>query len=154
MYMLNDVFPAGRPGPVLATVFLGANDATLAQYHCRQHVPLSEYTANLRLIVRHIQSLGTPAAPVQVLLIAPPPIDEAARLVFQAKKYPLSPTGINERTLELSGVYARACVDLAAEMGCVTVRARGGCWMTVVARELALSHACGTGLVDSACGLG
>ena len=149
---MNDVFPAGRPGPVLATVFLGANDAASPEFNPRQHVPLSEYTANLRLIVRHIQSLGTPAAPVQVLLIAPPPIDiEAVQATFPVK-YPLAET--RDRTLELSGVYARACVDLAAEMGCVTVRARGGCWMTVVARELARSLACGTGLVDSACGLG
>jgi hypothetical protein len=125
MYLLNEVFPPGKPAPSLVTVFLGANDATRAEYGCRQHVPLAEYVANLRLIVRHVQALGTPAHPVHIVLIAPPPIDEEARLVFQRIKYPESATGLNERTLQLSGTYARACVDLAAEMGCVAARALG-----------------------------
>ena len=117
MYTLNDVFPPTRSPPLFVTVFLGANDATKVEYNSRQHVPLSEYVANLRLIVRHIQAVGSAAHPVQVVLITPPPIDAVGYLTF-LKKYPDGESRV-DRTLELSGQYAKACVELAAEMGYV-----------------------------------
>ena len=47
----------------------------------RQHVPVDEYTSNLRAMVAHLRSVGVPA----VILITPPPISEPDRLVHVEK---------------------------------------------------------------------
>ena len=46
-------------------------------HRARQHVPVDEYSSNLRAMVAHLRSMGVPA----VILITPPPISEADRLV-------------------------------------------------------------------------
>ena len=45
--------------------------------HCskRQHVPLPEYQANLNAFIDRLEELGA-----QVIVITPPPVDEAARI--------------------------------------------------------------------------
>src|SRR4051812_24643378 len=43
----------------------------------KQHVPLAEYTDNLKRMVEHLRSLGVAA----VILITPPPISEAERRI-------------------------------------------------------------------------
>lgn len=40
-------------------------------------MPVDEYSSNLRAMVAHLRSMGVPA----VILITPPPISEADRLV-------------------------------------------------------------------------
>ncbi|KAK3008751.1 hypothetical protein RJ639_015310 [Escallonia herrerae] len=49
-----------------------------------------------------------------ILLITPPPIDEAARLLYPFAKNTL---GLPERTDDAAGAYAKACVDVAGECG-------------------------------------
>jgi hypothetical protein len=117
MYLLNDVFPAGTPAPLFTTIFLGANDAVKLEFNARQHVPLSEYVANLRLIVRHIQALGSPTHPAHILLLAPPPIDEACYQDVFRRQFSLTMAEVQDRTYEQSRGYAKACVELAVEMG-------------------------------------
>ena len=119
LHVLEDVFgPASAvsaAAPLLVTVFLGANDAALKDVHPRQYVPVEEYTENTKKIVSHIKAASGDKA--QVLLIAPPPIDEAARIAFQSVKYPGQETGVAERTNVNTGRYAAAAVAVAAELG-------------------------------------
>ena len=55
-----------------------AQDRALALCACsaRQHVPEEEYVRHLQGFVEHIQETGTK----QIILITPPPVDEAARI--------------------------------------------------------------------------
>ncbi len=46
----------------------------------RQHVPLSEYQANLNTFIDRLEGLGA-----QVVIITPPPVDEAARIKLAAE---------------------------------------------------------------------
>ncbi|KAJ8598573.1 hypothetical protein CTAYLR_001692 [Chrysophaeum taylorii] len=91
----------------LTTVFLGANDASLEAHNARQHVPLAEFEANLKAILKK--------TPGPAVLIAPPPVDHAQRLEYQKQRYPNSATGVLERTNESAGRYAEACERVAKE---------------------------------------
>ncbi|CAE8637055.1 unnamed protein product [Polarella glacialis] len=74
--LLPKIFPKPLEGEerlLFATIFFGANDAAGADERVPnelQHVPLSEYEANLGRIVRHVS-----ACCEHVILIAPPPVD-------------------------------------------------------------------------------
>ena len=103
---------------ILATIFFGANDASLPQHNMRQHVPLEEYAANLRSIVRHFRQHCPRAA---LVLIAPPPVCHEQRLAFQRERYPHAPSGVLERTNEAAGEYAAAAARVAVEMGIACV---------------------------------
>ncbi|XP_073042181.1 GDSL esterase/lipase At5g45920-like [Primulina eburnea] len=119
LQVTGKVFPPPEEGgddPAAVTVFFGANDACLPdRSSAHQHVPLEEYKQNLHAIVDFIQKRWPST---RVLLISPPPIDEAARL--QHPFHP-NPTGLPERTNEAAGIYARACLDVAAECGLTAV---------------------------------
>lgn len=95
---MESAFPASAPPPVLVTVFFGANDAALPdRSSARQHVPVAEYAANLASMVAFLRDSRGAG---NVLLITPPPVDEAARLAFiqerdgksPATELPVSPT--------------------------------------------------------------
>uniref|UniRef100_W5NJI9 Isoamyl acetate-hydrolyzing esterase 1 homolog n=1 Tax=Lepisosteus oculatus TaxID=7918 RepID=W5NJI9_LEPOC len=91
-------------------IFFGANDSALKERNPQQHVPLPEYRENLRGMVRHLGSLGVSAD--RVILIAPPPLDEPAwEEECRRKGSPLN------RLNAVTGQYAEACVQLAAECG-------------------------------------
>mmetsp|Transcript_9966 Transcript_9966/g.32305 ORF Transcript_9966/g.32305 Transcript_9966/m.32305 type:complete len:274 (-) Transcript_9966:83-904(-) len=114
---LGKIFPRGIEPPRLVTVFFGANDAMLEGYPGqRQHVPLAEYSANLRRVVAHVRAV---AAGVTIVMIAPPPIDEPGRLAYLQKNpaFNQPPPTRNERTNAEAGAYARACMEVAREEG-------------------------------------
>lgn len=90
-------------------VFLGANDASLAEHNLRQHVPLDEYRANLRRIAAY-------RGDGPVVFVAPPPVCHAQRLEYQRQRYGARATGVLERTNENAGRYASACRDVAKEL--------------------------------------
>lgn len=123
------VLPKIIPSPACArlrfmTVFFGANDARLPQDAVAaaqgvpqlQHVPLSEYVANLRAILTH------PAVRahenVRLLLITPPPVDErqlhvdAARAGYVDIAAPPAPT----RNAATTASYAQAVRDVGREL--------------------------------------
>lgn len=117
--MAPEVFDADvAHGATLATVLLGANDAALpAGPSAAQHVPLEEYKANLRAVVKAIRAAGVP----HVLLLAPPPVDDARRALWQQQKAaaegrPGADPGA-DRTNEFVRSYAAACCELAHELG-------------------------------------
>ncbi|XP_073135109.1 GDSL esterase/lipase At5g45920-like [Henckelia pumila] len=102
--------------PAAVLVFFGANDACLPERSSAfQHVPLEEYKQNLRTIVAFLKKQWPSSF---ILLVTPPPIDEAARLL-----HPLSEnsSGLPERTNEAAGNYAKACLAVASECGVAAV---------------------------------
>ncbi|CAI5509960.1 unnamed protein product [Closterium sp. Naga37s-1] len=115
LFLLPKLFPKGDtsiPPPALVTVFFGANDAALpGRRSGKQHVPIPEFKENLRVIVTHLQSLGPN---VHVVLITPPPVDEAGRMEF-AK--------CGEQCLKnvVTGKYAAAVGEVAEACGGVPV---------------------------------
>nr|XP_057946494.1 isoamyl acetate-hydrolyzing esterase 1 homolog isoform X2 [Doryrhamphus excisus] len=81
------------------TVFFGANDSALEDKNPQQHVPLHEYSENLKEMSRFLATVGVPAG--KVIFITPPPVNETAW----------------EKECTLKGQYAQACVQAAAQCG-------------------------------------
>ena len=107
-------FPKFMPKPEQATVqfitiFFGANDACLPSSPTGQHVPLEEYAANLRKIIKLVREF-VPGA--RIILISPPPVNE-----YQLEKSDLAKYGTMEprRTAEHTKRYAEICRDVQAE---------------------------------------
>jgi len=98
----------------IVTVFFGANDASDLELNPRHHVSLERYKSN----IKEIASLTRKnfGEDVNLILIAPPPVCHDARLKFQKDKYKDKATGKLERTLELSGQYAKAMTEVATEL--------------------------------------
>ncbi|KAI3931319.1 hypothetical protein MKX01_040236 [Papaver californicum] len=98
--------------PIAVTIFFGANDAALLRRTSeRQHVPVEEYKENLRKIIRHFK--GT----MLVVIITPPPINEEGRNEYAQSLYGDKARELSERTNEVTGVYAKQCIELAKELG-------------------------------------
>ncbi|CAN0901196.1 GDSL esterase/lipase At5g62930 [Linum grandiflorum] len=120
LFLLHHLFPIdGRKPPVAVTVFFGANDAALlGRTSERQHVPLDEYKENLRKVVKHLKDCSPT---MLVVLISPPPVDEAGRKAYATSLYGEKAMELPERTNEMTGVYALHCVELAKELGVLSV---------------------------------
>ncbi|XP_047341954.1 GDSL esterase/lipase At5g62930 [Impatiens glandulifera] len=116
LFLLHHLFPLGTTiSPVATTIFFGANDAALFERTSqRQHVPLGEYKENLKKIVQHMKDCSPS---MLVILITPPPIDEEGRMQFARLQYGNNAMEQPERTNEVAGSYAKACVELANELG-------------------------------------
>eukprot|EP00930_Biecheleria_cincta_P062514 TRINITY_DN47990_c0_g1_i1.p1 TRINITY_DN47990_c0_g1~~TRINITY_DN47990_c0_g1_i1.p1 ORF type:complete len:286 (-),score=46.59 TRINITY_DN47990_c0_g1_i1:275-1132(-) len=102
---LNAMLPpsaSSAPGlgaVALVTILLGTNDSVCASTHTEyvaQHVPTQEYRQNLRSLVSEVRKRY--GKDVAVVLITPPPITESER----------------DKSVQ---EYAKACVDVAAELG-------------------------------------
>ncbi|KAL1407206.1 isoamyl acetate-hydrolyzing esterase [Vanrija albida] len=101
------------PAVRLVTIWFGANDSVLpdAEQKVRQHVPLAEYTANLRFFLDALTSPTSPYAAahgkgLNIVLVTPPPI------------YPPAMGGgpfARERDPAVSAQYAAAVRALGAE---------------------------------------
>ncbi|KAA8540809.1 hypothetical protein F0562_024772 [Nyssa sinensis] len=115
LFLLHHLFHLSTPTPpVAATIFFGANDAALlGRTSERQHVPVEEYKENLRRIVHHLKECSPT---MLVVLITPPPIDEAGRKEYAQSLYGEKAMELPERTNEVTGVYAKQCVELAKEL--------------------------------------
>ena len=99
----------------LITIFFGANDASDAKLNPRHHVPVERFKLNLKKIIQ--LSREHFGAKVRIILITPPPVDHKMRLEYQITRYGKDKaTGELERTLELSGIYASAVVQVATEL--------------------------------------
>jgi len=120
-HLLNQVFPpAPTRGPALVTIFFGANDAAIKDgCNDKQHVPVAEYAARIRAMVKHVRSNGVNAT----IIIAPPPVDEAARRIDRMRKWGLTDEQVAEpdRLNRVTGEYAAAAGAVAAEVGAAFV---------------------------------
>ncbi|KAK9278289.1 hypothetical protein L1049_027854 [Liquidambar formosana] len=116
LFLLHHLFPLGSAKPPVATtIFFGANDAAiLGRNSERQHVPVEEYKENTRKIVHHLKECSPT---MLVVLITPPPIDEEGRKEYARSVYGEKAMKLPERTNEVTGVYAKQCVELAKELG-------------------------------------
>ncbi|EDL34022.1 RIKEN cDNA 4833421E05, isoform CRA_d [Mus musculus] len=103
-----------RKGPEMenlaVTIFFGANDSSLKDENPKQHVPLDEYSANLRDMVQYLRSVDVPRE--RVILITPPPLCEAA----WEKECVLKGCKLN-RLNSVVGEYANACLQVARDCG-------------------------------------
>ncbi|KAJ7945858.1 GDSL esterase/lipase [Quillaja saponaria] len=116
LFLLHQLFPldSTKP-PVATTIFFGANDAALLGRNSeRQHVPVEDYKENLRNIIRHLKE-SSPT--MLVVLITPPPVCEEGRKQYAESLYGEKVMKLPERTNEAAGLYAKACVELAEEIG-------------------------------------
>ena len=111
--MLPTLFPADDPAwevPLLAVVFLGANDAALPTRE--QHVPVHEYEQHLRCIVTYLQDRRrVDGKRTQILLLTPPPVDEDRWEV-----HCLARGRELDRKNDVTRLYARACLGLGKMM--------------------------------------
>ncbi|XP_031472735.1 GDSL esterase/lipase At5g45920 [Nymphaea colorata] len=104
--VLDRVLSSVDSPPAALTIFFGANDASLPDRSSAfQHVPLHEYRQNLIDLIARIK--GRWGATV-IVLLAPPPIDEEARL---RDPYGGSTSGLPERTNQSAGLYAESCIS-------------------------------------------
>ncbi|XP_072173793.1 isoamyl acetate-hydrolyzing esterase 1 homolog isoform X1 [Diadema setosum] len=97
-------------GVVMATIFFGANDCCDPGLQADKHVPILDYVSNIKAMIKYFESKGLPKE--RLMLITPPPIDEAA----WSEACKTKGTTLN-RTLKNSGKYAKACCDLAQDLG-------------------------------------
>ncbi|CAN9502105.1 unnamed protein product [Ophioblennius macclurei] len=92
------------------TVFFGANDCSLEDKNPQQHVPLQEYSANLKEMAKFLSSAGVSTD--RLIFITPPPLDESA----WEKECFLKGSPLN-RHQSVVGQYAEACVQAAGQVG-------------------------------------
>mmetsp|Transcript_9889 Transcript_9889/g.13252 ORF Transcript_9889/g.13252 Transcript_9889/m.13252 type:complete len:340 (+) Transcript_9889:109-1128(+) len=98
----------------LVTIFFGANDASHHIHNKRQHVPLDKYKSNLKELIMLARKWY--GQKVKIILMSPPPVYHAQRLQYQIDRYGKEKaTGILERTLELSGEYAKVVGEVVNE---------------------------------------
>lgn len=101
-------------GVKLVTIFFGANDASDPDLNKRHHVPIDAYKSNIKDIVSLTRSNF--GEDVKIILVTPPPVCHHGRLRFQKERYKDKATGKLERTLELSGKYARGVQEVANDL--------------------------------------
>jgi lysophospholipase L1-like esterase len=93
----------------LAFIFFGANDASLKDINPAQHVPLENYSKNLKQIIQYFkETVGC-----KVLVICPPPMSEDmwdAHCRAQGKPE-------KSRLNSVTGEYAKAAQSIAVEEG-------------------------------------
>ncbi|CAB1443424.1 unnamed protein product [Pleuronectes platessa] len=92
------------------TVFFGANDCSLEDKNPQQHIPLQEYSENLKEIIRLLALAGVSAD--RVIFITPPPLHEPA----WEKECILKGCPLNRHN-SVAGQYAQACVQAAGQCG-------------------------------------
>ncbi|KAI9598453.1 SGNH hydrolase-type esterase domain-containing protein, partial [Syncephalis fuscata] len=102
----------GRPASIeLLIICLGANDAAIPP--SGQHVPLTRYRENLKMLVDLVQSpMSRYYSPkTRVMLVSPPPLDEA-----KWAKQCNSDGKMLDRKATTTQKYAETCVKLANEL--------------------------------------
>ncbi|KAI8464125.1 MAG: SGNH hydrolase-type esterase domain-containing protein [Monoraphidium minutum] len=104
----------------LAVVWFGTNDAVNTKGpQSFMHVPIDKYISNLKQIMQSLKGAGVS----NVMLVTPPPVDDAKR----AASVPGYPP---DRKLDLAKQYAAATVQAGKEAGAPVLnsQAPGGAW--------------------------
>ncbi|XP_007904673.1 isoamyl acetate-hydrolyzing esterase 1 homolog [Callorhinchus milii] len=102
--------PTSQEHIAAVTVFFGANDSALKEVNLAQHVPLPEYTENLKRMINYLKSIGV--SEEKVIMVTPPPLDDSAW-----EKACIAKGGKLDRHNPVVKQYALACVKVAAECG-------------------------------------
>ncbi|RDI84349.1 hypothetical protein Vi05172_g5750 [Venturia inaequalis] len=112
LHILPRVLPTPEQTKIrFLAIFFGANDARFPNTpQAEQHVPIEQYKENLRRMIQHplVQ-----AHKPRIILITPPPVDEAL-----CEKLELEIWGIDvvRRTAEVTSQYAQVVRDVGKEM--------------------------------------
>lgn len=113
------------PDALLVTIFLGANDAVLPDgTSSRQFVPLADFRSNIAALVTAARAAGAR----HVVVITPPPVDEAARVAYNKGMHGNNARDSAERSNATTGEYAAACVEVRSPLqNCCYLCASGSC---------------------------
>ena len=110
---------------VATVLFLGANDSNLEELNKLQHVPLPEYKANLKEIIKILCNNGIGAS--KILVVPPPPCNEEMwRKSLEGKEG--SPVERSPKNNEITRIYHDACVEMARELNCKTLTNANSYW--------------------------
>lgn len=97
------------PDALLVTIFLGANDAVLPDgTSSRQYVALADFRRNIAALVAAARGAGAR----HIVLITPPPVDEAARVAYNKELHGAAARDTAERSNANTGQYAAACAEV------------------------------------------
>ncbi|KAM5163306.1 isoamyl acetate-hydrolyzing esterase 1 homolog isoform 2-T3 [Mantella aurantiaca] len=108
--ILPKLIPKSSQSTAAVTIFFGANDSSMKEENPQQHVPLDDYTDNLRTMIRYLQSVDI--TPDRIILITPPPIHEPS----WEKQCFIKGHKLN-RLNSIAGEYAKACVHVGKDCG-------------------------------------
>nr|AFK45704.1 unknown [Lotus japonicus] len=110
LQVLDKIFPKDAVvQPSLVIVYFGGNDSIHPHPSgLGPHVPLEEYTENMRKIATHLKSLSKKT---RVIFLTSPPINEA-----QISETLSNVLGKIRRTNESCRIYSEACLELCREM--------------------------------------
>ncbi|XP_077147527.1 isoamyl acetate-hydrolyzing esterase 1 homolog isoform X1 [Ranitomeya variabilis] len=111
-YILPKLIPNSSHTENIAavTIFFGANDGSVKEENPQQHVPLEEYTENLRSMIQYLMSVGIKQD--KIVLITPPPIHEPSW-----EKQCFTKGSKLNRLNSVTGAYAKACAEVGNEYG-------------------------------------
>ncbi|KAE9622231.1 hypothetical protein Lal_00032377 [Lupinus albus] len=124
LLILDKIFPKNATEqPSLVIVYFGGNDATHPQPNGNgSHVPLEEYTENMRKIFIHLQSLSEKT---RIIFLSTPPINE--KQLFGNS----FPPGQLPKTNESHGIYSEAGLKLCQELNIKSI----DLWSKIQERE-------------------
>ncbi|KAJ8898954.1 hypothetical protein K2173_008454 [Erythroxylum novogranatense] len=108
LQVIDQIFPKDAPiQPSLVIVYFGGNDSIHPPpTGFGPHVPLNEYSENMRKIAKHLKSLSEN---IRIIFLSAPPINE--------EQFRKSIDEIDEvRTNESLRLYSQACLEVAKEM--------------------------------------
>jgi len=102
------------PAVRLLIIWFGANDSVLPSE--RQHVPLAQFTANLKHLITMVKSPSSEyySPKSRILLISPPPVNTYQRSAELASR---DPPRKCDREFDFTKLYAEAVVKTAREEG-------------------------------------
>jgi isoamyl acetate esterase len=107
------LFGAPPNNLLFCTVFLGANDAALPGEP--QHVPIDQYAENLKSIITSIRECSQSSSkPFPVILLTPPPVDEAAWAAWKN-------VAVCDRSNQVARAYGARAQQVATELDCPVV---------------------------------
>lgn len=112
--------PRSKAKVRLLVIWYGANDSRLPDTpgDPQQHIPLNEYTQNLRAMLAHPDVRGQEG--MRIVLITPPPVDERSGLENDQKGNPNNGDVIR-RKARVTKQYAEAVLEVGKETGTVTL---------------------------------
>ncbi|CAK9139944.1 unnamed protein product [Ilex paraguariensis] len=107
LQVLDQIFPKDAAvQPSLVIVYFGGNDAVPPHPSgLGPHVPLHEYTENMRKIATHLKSLSEKT---RVIFLSTPPMNEAQNCQLFSDNL--------SRTNESSRKYSEACIEMCQEL--------------------------------------
>ncbi|KNC98396.1 uncharacterized protein SPPG_06101 [Spizellomyces punctatus DAOM BR117] len=103
----TNLLPDILGSPTVLIIMLGTNDSVLESVNPTHHVPIEIYKSNLEVIVNFAQDGG-----VRVLVLTPPPV-----IISDWKKVREAQGRECDRSLEMVGLYRRACLDIMERLG-------------------------------------